>query len=84
MKTPVICYDLPVTTEIYQGYPHYAPIGDVNHMLNLMTNLMEDNELLFKDIDAASNHVRSFVDTESYANKLNAIVESIVSGKKNK
>lgn len=77
MKTPVMCYGLPVLKEVYREYPHYMDWDnyqpDLNSALRSVNDLFNGNEL-FRDIDAARNHVASFGSEERYKDNIDNLV----------
>ncbi len=81
MNTPVVCYDLPVTKEIYGAYPHYMPFGDVDYGIELFNNLFENKKLLNRDLKEAKEHVKNFASISNYADRLEDVVKSFLNGK---
>lgn len=76
MGTPVVCYDLPVLTEIYKQYPFYLPYNQFADGVPLFDQLFDDEKLLFsrcKD-NLAKNFVSEFCTVENYTDNINQMV----------
>lgn len=70
MKTPVVCYNLPVLTEFYKDFPHYLEYRDANSAIPLFDELLSNNELLFRNIDAARDHVKQHCEVDNFTEHL--------------
>jgi hypothetical protein len=79
--TPVVCNDLPVLKEIYRDYPHYMPLGDLDYGIELFNQLLDDDGLLFRKIDAAKAHVSNFITVSAFSQSLNNLIESFMGNK---
>jgi glycosyltransferase involved in cell wall biosynthesis len=70
LKTPVVCYPLPILKECYKDFPFYLDLGDLEKGIEVFDNLFEDNNLLFSKTDAAQEYIKSFASVESFTNNL--------------
>lgn len=78
MKTPVICYNLPVLKEIYKDYPHYMKLGKPKYNQKLIEKLFSKDKLLFKNISKAKEHVASFGTFENFASAINEKIQELM------
>lgn len=74
LKTPVICYELPVLREIYGNCLHYAPFEDVDSMYNLIQKLLDNEDDLYRDLDAAQLYVGDFASLDNFSSRLNILI----------
>jgi len=77
LSVPVICYDLPITKEIYRDFPHYLRLENEEHNKKLMKKLFTDNDFLFRKIKAAREYVTKFAAFENYAQHLNEKIANV-------
>jgi len=70
LKTPVVCYNLPILKECYQDFPFYLDLENLNSGIEMFDNLLEDEKLLFSKTENAYEHVKSFASVENFTNNL--------------
>lgn len=74
LKTPVVCYGLPIIRECYGDYPFYLDLEDLSRGIEVFDELLENNELLFSKTEKAKEYVDSFATIENFtANLIKAI-----------
>ena len=71
LRTPVVCYDLPVYREVYKDYPEYVDLGNLVGFKEKVIDVLENGTNT--NLDEAKSLVESFATVNRYCDNLSKI-----------